>query len=730
MPPTSPRARPTLALLSSLVLALGSAPLARAQTQGPVSPPPRDEPPAPKPERLPATIVTATRLDQEVFDVPYTAAVLDSERLQVEEMRRSTPDAVTEIPQVMGQKTAFGQGSPFLRGFTGYQTLFLIDGIRLNNSAFRSGPNQYWATVDPFSYEKLEVVLGPGSVLYGSDAVGGVVNALTNRRRSYEPGVHADGRLFFRWSQAESSFLGRAEGSANVGDRVGLFAGYSTKDFGDLRAGGGTGTQHETGYDERDADARLDLKLNDQWKFTGAFQFVRQMDVPRTHTTIFAESFQGTAVGTELQRDHDQSRSLLYGRFERADAPDAIDRELFTLSWHRQSESRDRIRTGGRRDFQSFEVDTPGIQAQVTRETCFGILTGGFEYTHDFVESERVSIAGGTATTEVQGPLGDNAGYDLAGLYLQAQIPVGDFEIVPGVRGTWAHASAGQVDNPAVPGAGVGIPGNVIGISDSWVEPTGSLRALWHVTPDWNVFAGVSQAFRAPSLSDLTSFDETSAAEFPSPGLRPERFLQEEIGVKARGDGWTFETSYWETQISGAIVPSPNGAFSGATPIVVKSNVGDGSIHGANAQGSLELLDGLTSFGWVSWQEGSIDQIAFPAGGTPFETRAPVSRAMPLSAMAGLRYRDPHYDWFAELVVRGATRQDKLSFKDRTDTQRIPPGGTPGWVAVDLRGGLLVTDNVRLTAALENVANENYRIHGSGLNEPGLNFIIGVDIRF
>ena len=91
------------------------------------------------------------------------------------------------------QKTANGHGSPFIRGFTGRQNLLLVDGVRLNNSTFRSGPVQYWNTVDPLSIDHIELIKSQGSVLYGSDAVGGTLNAFT---KSSDFRARTDGQAY------------------------------------------------------------------------------------------------------------------------------------------------------------------------------------------------------------------------------------------------------------------------------------------------------------------------------------------------------------------------------------------------------------------------------------------------------------------------------------------------------------------------------------------------------
>src|SRR5712692_3597303 len=131
------------------------------------------------------TVITATRIPTPPYEQPRAMTVVTEDDL-AHRPARTTPEALAEQDRVLLQKTNHGGGAPIIRGLYGQQILLLEDGVRLNNATVRSSPNQFLNTVDPFVIEQLEVVRGPGSVLYGSDALGGVINVLSFRPRFSE----------------------------------------------------------------------------------------------------------------------------------------------------------------------------------------------------------------------------------------------------------------------------------------------------------------------------------------------------------------------------------------------------------------------------------------------------------------------------------------------------------------------------------------------------------------
>lgn len=671
-------------------------------------------------KRLDEMIFTASRKENKSFNEPVTVHVVDEKEIQ-QYLHRTIPESLKREPGILIQKTGNGQGSPFLRGFTSYRNLFLIDGIRLNNSVFREGPNQYWNTVDALSLKRLEIVKGPSSTLYGSDAIGGTVNAITLSPFDYATSPFG-GRLYSRVSSAESSAVGRLELYGvlddTFGEELGYMIGITGKEFGNVVGGNDVGKQPNTGYDEYDLDFKLESYLNSDTRWVLAYQRVRLNNAPRTHRTVYGIPWSGLSIGSDLRRDLDQDRDLIYTQLHLENLDSFIDAAHFSLSYHQHEEIRDRIRGNGNRELQGFDVGQIGAFTQLESYTNFGDWVYGVEFYHDNVNSF-------SSRNAIQGPVADNASYDLVGAYIQDTIPLFDdrLDFIIGGRFTYAEAIADRVQDP--------ISGNQISLQDDWSNVVGNARFLWHIDSEnhWNGFVGVSQGFRAPNLSDLTRLDSarTNEIETAALGLDPEQYLTYEIGVKTEYDTIAAQLSYFYTDIDDQIIRFPTGNTINGEFEITKDNLGDGFIHGVEVQGSWEFYPQWTVFTSATWIEGEIN--TYPTSAQILR-KEPVSRLMPTIGQIGLRWDHSSDKIWIEGLLTISEAQNNLSTRDLSDTSRIPPGGTPGYEILSLYSGFQLKDNFTVSFAVENIWDEDYRIHGSGINEPGLNFSLGMEYRF
>jgi len=661
--------------------------------------------------------ITATGSESTSFQTPYMIGIVDQQQLDRRQYR-TTPQALRDIPGVMVQETGVGQGSPFIRGFTSNRTVLLIDGVRLNNSVFREGPNQYWGTVDSQSIQRFDVVKGPSSVLYGSDAIGGTVNAITKDPYAYGREHHVAGRGYYRYSSGEDSHIGRGEFSASLfDDSTGILIGGTLKEFGTMTGGRDVGSQPQTDYEEYDVDFKVEHFFNEDTRLVALHQRVRINNAPRTHRTVDAIVWEGTGPPTNrprLREDFDQERELTYVQFHAENIGTWVDEIHASISHQHQGEVRDRIRTGPvSQDFVGFDVETLGVFANAVSPSPVGTWTYGFEYYRDWVNSF-------SSSNPIQGSVGDDANYDLLGVYVQNEYQWHErVKTIIGGRFTYARAEADSVSDGATPTP------NQISVADDYTAFVGSGRVLVTAIPEHlNVFGGISQGFRAPNLMDLTS-DLTFGAgvtQIGSPDLDPEDFISYEIGVKAKDENWQAEVAYFYTDIEDLIVRVPT-----ADPDVQQVvNGGEGYINGIEAGAAWRFAPELTLFGNITWQEGEVERPTMLGG--PL-TEQYVSRLSPLQGQLGLRYEPNNLPIWLEGLIRAADEQDKLAPNDVSDN-RIPPGGTPGYVVAAVRGGWEINPHWTVTAAVENLTDEDYRIHGSGQNMPGVNFIVGLEGRF
>ncbi len=717
----------TLALLVALLVALTAHTLFAATSPATA---PSD------PVLFPTVIVAATGYGTAPFDMPFATSVLSAASLDTRRPR-TLPIALEELPGLMVQKTSSAQGAPYIRGFTGFRTLLLIDGIRLNNSVFREGPNQYWGTVDPLALSRLELVKGPASVLYGSDAVGGTVNAVSltptfsappsTSSTSPSSAPPATAHVSHRYASADDSHITRVAATGRLHDRLAGQIGLSQKNYHDLRAGRGTGTQPRTGYSESGLDASLAYRIGQHTRLTALAQDFTQDDAWRTHSTVFGSTWLGTRPGNDLQRSLDQSRRLFAVQLHADHLAAPVDELHFSVSHQRQQEDQFRLRHDRRREDTGFAVATLGTFGQAQSPSPFGRWIYGGEFYRDRVDSTsiRYRADGSLNAVDIQGPVADDATYDLAGAYLENRLPrLGPVDLILGGRFNYAAADARRVRDPR--------SGATTRVTADWHSLLASLRGVVRLDSAGrhNLFAGLSESFRAPNLSDLTRFDiaEGGQIETPAPGLEPEFFVTAEAGWRTRHDHGSATVAVFHTVIRNQIIRTPTGALVDGLAEVTKRNSGAGYVQGLEFAGTFRLLPAWTLSTTLTWMRGELDY--FPSSNSSLLLRAPLSRVMPLTGHLSLRWDAPTTRTWAELATSAATRQARLAPGDRVDTERIPPAGTPGYAVGKLRTGWRATPSLTLTAALENVTNADYRIHGSGLNEPGRNLILSAAYRY
>lgn len=339
-------------------------------------------------------IVTGTRGEKDEFESPRALSVATD--AEIEERNPVTAaDILSEEPGVQVQKTTYGQGSPIIRGLTGYHTLILVDGVRLNNSTFRSGPNQYMATIDPGQIDKIEVMRGPGSVLYGSAALGGVINVITKLPATPTSGFGIYPRIFTCFSSADRGKMARLELSGNYSN-LSFVAGGSYKDTDDLRPGRGYDVQlpskkliltsesqprnlpekawlidieSPTGWQERDGDIKFDYRISDSQNVKLAYQAVRQQDVPRYDklaTREFDEFFFDP-----------QNRDLAYLNYEAKKKVPFVDILQASASYHRQKEGQRQQKAKATSLNEISDVtNTMGLSLQMTSLVGKRVWTG------------------------------------------------------------------------------------------------------------------------------------------------------------------------------------------------------------------------------------------------------------------------------------------------------------------------------------------------------------------
>jgi hemoglobin/transferrin/lactoferrin receptor protein len=419
-----------------------------------------------KPAQNELVSIFASPYQSRYADVPASLYRLGPEDIQERQMSASLPDALAELPGVYVQKTGPGRSNPIIRGFGISRSVVVADGVRLNNPTLRSGPNEYWNTLDPYLYSNLELILGPGSLMYGSDAMGGVVLAGSNplNRGLKDSELQLDGGdLFLRYGSAQESFSEHLKFNFTQDDNLAFSIGLTRQDFDDLNMANNNSLSH-SGYEEMGVNFRLEYDLDSRSSFILGYDNYLVDDTNRVHKTIFGESFEGTSIGSDYERISDFHRQAAFTRYEFRDGNGFISEADISFSWQLMEEDYKRINTDqSTHSKNNFDDNTYGTNLRLKSETDLVDFTYGIDYYYDDIRSAG-SKAG---VEEIQGAVADDAKYQQLGLYLLADIPLSgindDLSLVLGTRYNYADMDAGKVIL-------LGNPGSIDGNWEAWTS--------------------------------------------------------------------------------------------------------------------------------------------------------------------------------------------------------------------------------------------------------------------
>lgn len=643
----------------------------------------------------PEMVITATRVERALFDTPQAVSVLDDEAVEQANVE-ATPDFFRHAEGVYVQKTNLGGGSPFIRGLTGKQVLVLVDGIRLNNSFYRFGPHQYLNTIDPAIVERIETVRGPASVLYGSDALGGVINIITRRRNTFSQPADLDGLLLGRYDSAASGKMLRAQLEGNRGN-LGWLGGVTGKDLGDVRGGGDIGKQSPSGYEEFDGDLKFNLRPDERREVIFSQQYTRQYSVPKTSEIT---------LGDKLQFDYEPQQRYLGVVEYRIKRAAFFDEARLNVSYHRQKEGEKIIKASSpsTQTHEITEVQTLGAGMQFhNRLGTLQRLTYGLDYYRDEYDTRKTSrnLTDGTETAQTPGTP-DGASYRSLGVYLQDEIRLGKrAELVPGLRYS-RYETEGQIENQN------------LGLKTERV--TASLYGRYRLIPSLNLVGGLAQGYRAPNMEDFFGRVDFFS-EIPNTRLAPEESTTGEIGLKYYTGPTAAQVYYYQSDYDNLIERVTVGTQADGTPIKQRRNVRKARLRGWEAGVSHQIDRHWSAAATVMWVHGQ-DQ----------DRGAPMRRIPPLNGGVQLRYTQTPRFWI-ELGGLFAQRQSRLAPEDKDDP-RIPADGTPGYAVWSLKTAYQPSAGQQFLLTLENLTDRAYKTHGSGLYAPGRSAVVSYRLNF
>lgn len=701
-----------------------------------------------------AVVVSASKWNQNIDDIPNkVVSITPSDNIL--QNNQTAADMLGATGAVFVQKSQLGGGSPMIRGFATNRLLYSVDGVRMNNAIFRGGNIQNVISLDPFSLERTEVLFGPGSVIYGSDAIGAVMSFKTmDPELSFTDNTLIKGKAVMRYSTANSEKT--AHFDINVGwKKWALLTSFSAMDFGDLKMGShgpneylrpfyverrdsldviisndNPQIQTPTGYSQLNIMQKVRFRPSKNWNLEYAFHYSETSDYDRYDRHIrlkndlprYGEWYYGPQkwMMNQLNIDH-HAEHIMYDMMSVRFAYQTFEESRISRDFNEV------LREKRIENVYAFSANTDFNKAIGKRIQLFY----GLEYVQNEVLSRGINEDISTGYLSKGASRYPQASWFSAGAYINSQYRITEnLTLSGGVRYNQFLINA-EFDTAFYP-----FPFTTANLNNGAL--TGSIGLNYHPNDQWKITSNLSTGFRSPNVDDMGKvFDsEPGIVVVPNPNLGAEYAYNIDLGISKRfGKLIQLDVTGFYTILQNALVRR-NYTLNGMDSILYDGelsqvqaiqNAAVATVYGINASFKLQTKSGFGVISHFNWQIGEEE---LDDGSV-----SPSRHAAPIFGTTAVTYN------FKGLTLRlyadysGAKSFEELAISEQAKDfiYAIDNNGnpySPAWYTINFKAMYEFTESFTASAGLENITDQRYRPYSSGIVSPGRNFIISLKANF
>tara|TARA_R110002020_G_scaffold303939_2_gene519455 strand:+ start:71388 stop:73793 length:2406 start_codon:yes stop_codon:yes gene_type:complete len=700
-------------------------------------------------------VLSVAKFKQQLQEIAQQVVTFSPEEVEFYNPQTAA-DLLESTGEVFVQKSQLGGGSPMIRGFSTNRLLINVDGVRMNTAIFRSGNLQNVINIDPLAIERAEVILGPGSVVYGSDAIGGVMNFYTKTPQfafQQEEQVFT-GNAIARYSTANQEKTGHLDFNIG-GEKWAFLTSASYSDYDDLRMGShgpedyvrpeyveringedvvvendNENKQVPTGFDMLHLMQKVRFMPSETWNFNLGLIYSTTSDYSRYDRL------------TRKRGDNLRSAAWYYGpqnwfssnlQINKKGNGSLYDEAKLTAAFQIFEESRHDRDFGEEILFNTSEnVNAYSLGLDFNKEIGQSQLFYGLEYVLNTVDSngEQTNIlTGATAPDASRYP--DGSSWQSLAAYVSGKFRLSEnLNLQSGLRYNQVILDA-TFDNTFYdfPFAEADInTGNL----------TGSLGLSWQTNETLGWRLNFSTAFRAPNIDDIGKiFDsEPGSVVVPNPDLKAEYAYNGELGVTLNFENAVFfDIAAFYTKLDNAMVRRDY-SLGGETVIDYQGepsnvqaiqNAANAKVYGFEAGMNIVFTKNLNLCSHINIVEGNQEE--------DDGSIAPLRHAAPLFGNTHLVWENKklRLDAFAEYNGQFnyndmAPSQQSNAYLYALDANGDPY--SPSWYTINFATQYQIAAHWQATAALENITDQRYRQYSSGISAPGRNLILALKYSF